>query len=170
MRKSKSKNKAKKPVAEKTATGRNKSSGRAVKPAKRTSEQIESNVGKVYRGRTKYIDKETKQERNYVVVIDDGKSVSVAKLKSIKIFDENNRNADKALVEINATRYGLKRRTGVDFERFSKNRMSKQSLKLSDKRVFPEGKEEFKLNSKDKHNVLVHTKAIADPKKKKRGK
>ena len=116
------------------------------------------------------IDKETKKERSYVVVLDDGKHVSVAKLKSIKIFDENNRNADKALVEINATRYGLEKRTGVDFERFSKNRMSGKPLKLDDKDVFPEGKEEFKLSSKDKHNVLVHTKAIANPKNKKRGK
>lgn len=32
-----------------------------------------SNVGKVFQGKTKYIDKETKPERNYVVVIDDGK-------------------------------------------------------------------------------------------------
>lgn len=177
-------NTAKKPVTGKTATGRNKSSsagktatgktkssGQATLPATRTTAKPkESNVGKVYRGRTKYIDKETKPERNYVVVLDDGKNVSVAKLKSIKIFDENNRNADKALVEINATRYGLEKRTGVDFERFSKNRMSKQALKLSDKRVFPEDKEEFVLSSKDKHNALVHTKAIADPKKKKRGK
>ena len=43
-----------------------------------------SNVGKVYRGRTKYIDTETKLERNYVVVRDNGKNVSVSKLKSIK--------------------------------------------------------------------------------------
>ena len=42
------------------------------------------NVGKVYRGKTKYIDKETKPERNYVVVVDDGKRIKVAKLKSIK--------------------------------------------------------------------------------------
>lgn len=126
-----------------------------------------NNVGKVFRGKTKYIDLDTKPERNYVVVIDNGKSVSVAKLKSLKIFDENGKNADKALIEINASRYGLKKRTGVDFQRFSKNRMSKQPLKLSDKRVFPNGKEEFKLNSKDKHNVLVHTKSIANPKNKK---
>ncbi|UKI47867.1 MAG: hypothetical protein L6V82_08725 [Clostridiales bacterium] len=66
------------------------------------------NVGKVYRGRTKYIDVETKPERDYVVVIDDGERVKVAKLKSIKIFDENGKNADKALVEINSERYGLK--------------------------------------------------------------
>lgn len=39
--KNQTKNKAKKPVAEKTATGRNKSSGRAVKPAKRTTERQE---------------------------------------------------------------------------------------------------------------------------------
>ena len=127
-----------------------------------------SRVGKVFRGKTKYIDKETKPERNYVVVVDDGKRVSVAKLKSIKIFDENNRNADKALVEINATRYGLEKRTGVDFQRFNKNRMSGKPLRIEDKNVFPEGKERFSLGSKDKHNVLVHTKSIMNPKNKKR--
>ena len=182
------KNKAKKPVAGKTATGKNKStgkssasSGRAAKPAKRTSPakkapkqtkatktpvvekaatgKKNSNVGKVYRGRTKYIDKETKPERNYVVVIDNGKNVSVSKLKSIKIFDENGKNADKALLEINATRYGLERRTGVDFQRFNKNRMSKKALDLSDKDVFPEGKERFKLGSHDLARSLRHTNA-----------
>lgn len=127
----------------------------------------DTNVGKVYRGRTKYIDKDTKPERNYVIVSDNGKKVSVAKLKSIKIFDSNEKNADKALVEINAERYGLTKRTGVDFQRFSKNRMSGKNLSLSDKKVFPEGKERFSLNSKDKHNVLIHTKAINNPKNKK---
>ena len=171
--KAKTKN-SKKPVAEKTATGKNKSfgagktasknkssSGRTVQTAKRTQAKPkkESNVGKVYRGQTKYIDKETKKERNYVVVLDDGKRVSVAKLKSIKIFDENGRNADKALVEINATRYGLEKRTGVDFQRFNKNRMSGQPLKLEDKDVFPEDKERFKLGSHDLSRTLRHTKA-----------
>ena len=117
-----------------------------------------SRVGKVYRGKTKYIDKETKLERNYVVVVDDGKRVSVAKLKSIKIFDENNRNADKALVEINATRYGLKKRTGVDFQRFGKNLMSKKPLRIEDKDVFPEGRERFSLGSHDLARVIRHTK------------
>lgn len=175
----------KKPIVGKTATGENKktgkgsaSSGRAAKPVKRTSpakkapkatkispkktakvEKKDSNVGKVYRGKTKYIDKETKPERNYVVVIDDGKRVSVSKLKSIKIFDENGKNADKALVEINATRYGLEKRTGVDFQRFNKNRMSGKPLDLSDKDVFPEGKERFKLGSHDLARSLRHTKA-----------
>ena len=95
--------------------------------------------------------------RNHVVVLDDGKKISVAKLKSIKIFDENGRNADKALVEINATRYGLKKRTGVDYQRFNKNRMSGKLLRIDDKDVFPEGKERFKLGSSDLHHTLAHT-------------
>lgn len=129
--------------------------------------KTKNNVGKVYRGKTKYIDKETKPERNYVVVVDDGKKVSVAKLKSIKIFDKDGKNADKALVEINATRYGLEKRTGVDFQKFSKNRMSGKPLSLSDRKVFPEEKERFKLGSHDTSRVLVHTKsALKQPKRK----
>ena len=133
------------------------------KPSQKTARDIDSRkkiskVGKVYRGKTKYIDKDTKPERNYVVVIDDGKNVSVAKLKSIKIFDENARNADKALVEINATRYGLEKRTGVDYQKFSKNRMSGNRLKIEDKKVFPEEKERFSLGSHDLSRVLRHTK------------
>ena len=115
------------------------------------------NVGKVYRGKTKYIDKKTKPERNYVVVVDDGKRIKVAKLKSIKIFDENGKNADKALVEINATRYGLEKRTGVDFQKFSTNRMSGKSLTLKDKDVFPEDKERFTLSNRDRDKALFHT-------------
>ena len=110
-----------------------------------------NNLGKVYRGRTKYIDTETKLERNYVVVRDNGKNVSVAKLKSIK--KEN----DAALIEIDHKKYGLSKRTGIDFQRFGRNRMSQKPLALSDKRVFPEGKERFKLSSKDTYRVIKHT-------------
>ena len=117
-----------------------------------------NNVGKVYRGKTKFIDKDTKPERNYVVVSDNGKNVSVSKLKSIKVFDKEYRNADKALVEINANRYGLPKRTGVDFQRFSKNRITKKPLRLNDSAVFPKGKEEFKLGSHDLSRTLRHTK------------
>ena len=115
------------------------------------------NVGKVYLGNTQYIDIENKLQRNYVVLVDDGKNVTVAKLKSIKITDAQGKNADKALVEINASRYGLKRRTGVDFQRFRINRMSKNRLSLSDKKVFPEGKELFILSNRDRDKALYHT-------------
>lgn len=130
------------------------------------SKSTPSKVGKVYRGRTKYIDVETKPERNYVVVVDDGKNVSVAKLKSIKIFDADGKNADKALVEINATRYGLEKRTGVDFQVFGKNRMSGKPLKIEDKEVFPEEKERFKLGSHDLGRTLRHTGRAGNKKKK----
>ncbi len=131
-----------------------------------TTKKKNNNVGKVYRGRTKYIDKEPKKERNYVVVLDDGKRVTVAKLKSIKIFDENGKNADKALIEINASRYGLTQRTGVDFEKFSKNQMSGKPLKLEDKRVFPEGEPRFELSKKDRDKAVYHTGAKKRNKKK----
>lgn len=114
-------------------------------------------TGNVYRAKTKYIDLDTKPERNYVIVLDDGEKISVSKLKSIKIFDNNGKNADRALVEINATRYGLDKRTGVDFQVFNKNRMSGKCLKVSDKDIFFTGKEEFKLGSHDLNRTLVHT-------------
>lgn len=117
----------------------------------------QSAVGKVYRGETKYIDKEPKKQRNYVVVRDSPRGVSVAKLKSIKQLDKNGRNADKALVEINHERYGLPSRTGVDFQRFDKNLMSGKLLDLEDKDVFPEDKERFTLSNRDRDKAVYHT-------------
>ena len=111
-----------------------------------------SNVGKVYRGRTKYIDLETKPERNYVVVKEKQPYVEVAKLKSVK------KEKDRALYEINKDKYGLEKRTGVDYQRFSRNRMSKKKLSLFDKDVFPEEKERFRLSNYDAHKAVVHTK------------
>ena len=125
-------------------------------------------VGSVYRGRTKCIDKETKPERNYVVVQDNGKKIAVAKLKSIKIIDENKKNAYKALVELPATRYGLELRTGVDFQVFDKNLMSGKPLILEDKDVFPEQTAKFKLVSHDLNRALVHTGRVVRQKKKKK--
>lgn len=122
------------------------------------SDIIASNVGKVYRGKTKYIERETKPERNYVVVRDNGKNVSVAKLKSIK------KDNDPALLGIDHKKYGLEKRTGVDYQRFGKNRMTKRSLSLSDKKVFPEQRERFKLSSSDTHRAVIHT----QPRKKKK--
>ena len=124
-----------------------------------------SHVGKVFRGRTKYIDKETKHERNYVIVRNKGEQVSVAKLKSIKKFDEKGRNNDRALQQINHGAYGLEKPTGVDFQVFRTKRMSNKPLCITDREVFPEGTERFKLSSHDTHRVLEHTKQT---KKKKR--
>ncbi len=137
----------------------------AIRAAKEKTEQ--SNVGKVFRGRTKYIDKEPKLERDYAVVRETERGVTVAKLKSIKKFDENGKNADRALVEINHERYGLPNRTGVDFQQFDTNRMSGKPLKLADKDVFPENKERFTLSHKDRDKAVYHTgvKKHSKPKK-----
>jgi len=139
------------------------------KPSHPQGEAKKSSVGEIHRGNTKYIDTEPKQQRNYAVVKDKDGKVTVAKVKTIKKFDENGKNADPALVEINHERYGLPERSGVDFETFDKNRMTNKPLKLSDKDVFPEQQPRGKLNSKDKHRVLIHTGQIIDPKKKKGG-
>lgn len=136
------------------------------KPApktKQTKSTPNKHVGEIWRGETKYIDTEPKRQRDYVVVIDNGKSQTVSKVKSIKIFDKNDKNADKALVEINATRYGLEQRSGVDNETFNKNRMSGKPLTISDKRVFPETKPRAKLGSHDTNRVLRHTGRLSKP-------
>lgn len=125
--------------------------------AKKAANEKINHIGKVYRGETKYIDKEPKKQRDYVVVRNKDDKVTVAKLKSIKKFDENGKNADKALVEINHERYGLPNRTGVDFERFDKNRMSGKPLDLNDIDVFPEQKERATLSRKDTDKALYHT-------------
>jgi hypothetical protein len=53
-------------------------------------------------------------------------------------------------------KYGLDKRTGIDFQVFNKNRMSKKPLRLDDKRVFPEEKERFKLSSHDTYRAIKH--------------
>ena len=136
--------------------------------AAKNKEPKQNNVGKVYRGETKYIDKEPKKQRDYVVVRDTERGVTVSKLKTIKKLDENGKNADPALVEINHERYGLPNRTGVDFERFDTNRMSGKPLRVEDKAVFPEDSERFTLSSHDKHNSLVHTGMVLKKGKKKK--
>jgi len=116
-----------------------------------------SHVGEVHRGNTKFIDTEPKLQRNYVVVKDKDGVVSVSKLKSIKKFDDNGKNNDPYLIEINQERYGLEKRTGVDKAVFRKNRMSNKPLDINDKKVFPEGKPRFSLSSKDRDRSLYHT-------------
>mgnify|MGYP005809278321 FL=1 len=41
--------------------------------------------------------------------------------------------ARRAIVENNATRYGLKKRTGVNFQLFGKNRISRKPITVQDK-------------------------------------
>lgn len=114
------------------------------------------NVGEVYKAETKYIDKDTKKTRNVVIVAQNNEgNVKVSKLKSIKKVDANNKNSDEHLVEINHARYGLPKRTGVDSQKFSRNRITKKPFNIEkDKDVFIE--KQFKLGSHDLHNTKKH--------------
>lgn len=116
-----------------------------------------SNLGKVFRGRTKYIDPEIKRERNYVVVRDNGKFVSVAKIRSAKKLDDRGKDVNKKLYVLDQKKYPLSKPSGVDYQRYSKNRMSNKNLALSDRNVFPEEKERFSLSSHDTYCVVRHT-------------
>lgn len=103
----------------------------------------------------------------HVAVAEDGKHISVCKLKTIRKYDESGRNADHALVGINSTRYGVAKPNGSRFSGFSKNRQSKKALELEDRDVFPEGEARFTFGSHDKHNALLHVGRILQ--KNKRG-
>ena len=115
-----------------------------------TAKETQKIVGGVYRGRTKYIDPEPKLERNYVAVKANSNKVSVVKMKSYK------KDYDPHLVEMDQKKYSLEKRTGVDHEMFSKNRMSGKDLKITDRDAFPKGAPEFRLSSHDTHRVLYH--------------
>ena len=90
-------------------------------------------VGGVYRGLTKHIDPEPKQTRRYVVVKDNGKNIAVSKIKSIKKFDINKKNADKHLVEIDSNYPNLTKRSGVDKDVFRYDKQTKKKLKMDKK-------------------------------------
>ena len=65
--------------------------------------------------------------------------------------------------------YGIRRKTvGKRVRHDIKRNFENKPLRIDDKDVFPEGKDRFCLNSKDKHNALIHTGAIMNPKRKKR--
>jgi len=112
-------------------------------------------VGEVYTVQTKFIDPETKKERKFCVVTDYKDRVGISKIHSIKHLDENGRNADKRLVEINQNYQGLTKRTGVDRKIYRKNRFSQKDLTVSPQNGFNEIMD-FKLSGNDRAKVLEH--------------
>lgn len=125
-----------------------------------------SNVGKVYYGKTKYIDNDTRPRRRYVVVNDNGTNVKVSKLKSIKKFDNNGKNADPFLQEIDQSKYPkLKQRTGVDSEVFNKNRRTKQKLTLDKGNGVFDATPDFELDASDIARIKKHVKLRGGKKK-----
>lgn len=113
-------------------------------------------VGSVFIGQTMFIDPDTKRTRRYIVLKQRGDIVRVGKLKSIKIFDENGKNADPYLVEINQNYPGLTKRTGVDKSTFAKNLIKNQPLEITDDDVFKQ-EPEFRVSARDLNKAQIHT-------------
>ena len=84
-------------------------------------------------------------------------------LHSFRRGESIKKDNDEALFEIDFKKYGLANRTGVDYQRFDKNRMSKKPLSLEDRKVFPEGQERFKLSSHDTYKAIRHTQKKKKP-------
>lgn len=141
----------------KKAAAKNKSTSNKTKTTTNVSNSHEKkHIGEVYTAETKYIDKDTKKHRRYAVVDEKNGNIRVSKIKSIKKFSTEGKNADKALIEIDSSYPGLTKRTGVDFEVFHKNRINKKNLTLEkDNEVFNE-KPDFILNDIDKKRVRSH--------------
>jgi hypothetical protein len=116
----------------------------------------DNNVGYVFIGKTMFIDPDTKNTRRYLVLKQKGEVVRVGKLKSIKQFDENNKNADPYLVEINQNYKGLTKRTGVDKSTFARNIIKNQPLKITDRDVFNQ-EPEFRVSMRDLRKAQIHT-------------
>jgi hypothetical protein len=113
------------------------------------------NKGKVYWGESKFIDTDTKPRRRYVVVKDNGETVKVSKLSSLKKFDKDGKNVDSNFAEIK--KYdGLTKRTGVLNRLFAKNKKTKEKLRIGkDNGVFDE-KPIFELDDEDFEKVEKH--------------
>lgn len=110
-----------------------------------------NNEGKVYWGKTRYIDYDIKPRRQFLVVKDDGKNVKVAKLTSL----DEKKKQDKRFLQIK--KYPeLKKDTGVYKSLYGKNRVSGEKLSLNDKYKVFDKKESFSIDDEDLNRVNSH--------------
>ncbi len=110
-------------------------------------------TGNVYYANSRKIDAtDEKPRRQYVVVRDSGKYVSVSKIRGL---NSNEKNSER-LYMLDKNKYPLTKESGVDNYVYSRRSDNSRWLKLDDKEVFDIEKS-FKLTSHDTHNVLVHT-------------
>ncbi len=126
------------------------------------------NEGKVVYGKTRFIERDTKPRRRYVVVKDNGKNIKVVKTNSMKKDIFGNYIEDKHKVEIDRNYHGLKERTLVDNKVFSKNRITKQKFSLDKNNGVFDTREEFILNDYDFDRVFNNATFRTGKKHKKR--
>ena len=129
-----------------------------------------NNEGKVYYGKTRFIDTDNKPRRRFVVTKDEDGYISVAKVGSLKFYDKDGNNLNPAFVEIKSTYKGLTKRTGVFNREYSKNRKTKERLNLRKGNGVFDGKELFELDDEDFNKVDLHIKNAKTNYRKKRRK
>lgn len=115
-----------------------------------------NNEGKVYYGKTRYIDHDVKPRRRFVVVNDNGENIAVAKLGSLKKFDSKGKNVDSRFVEIDPDYPGLTKRTGAYNQLYKKNKVTKEKLSLRQGNGVFDKNPEFELTDVDFHKVDSH--------------
>lgn len=126
------------------------------------------NEGKVVYGKTRFIEKDTKPRRRYIVVKDNGENIKVVKTNSMKKDKFGNYIIDKHKVEINSNYPGLNKRTVADNKVFSKNRITKEKLSLKKNNGVFDTKEQFILSDYDFNNVFNNATFRTGKKHKKR--
>lgn len=130
-----------------------------IKPRKKRK-----HVGEVYFANSRQIDlSDYRKRRRYVVVKDNGENVGVSKIRGV------NGNNPERLYPLDKTKYPLTKECGVDNKVYTTKANAKEKLSLTDTTVFDKTPE-FKLTSKDTHNVLQHVKLRTGRKHKKRSK
>lgn len=110
-------------------------------------------LGEVYWANSQKIDKlDNKKRRQYAVMRDNGKYVSVSKIRG---FNENIKNEER-LFELDVKKYPLSKRSGIDKKIYSQRVDNRKLLRLEDKEVFDKSPS-FKLSSHDTHKAINHT-------------
>lgn len=122
---------------------------------------MKKRLGEVYWANSQKIDKmDNKKRRQYAVTKDNGRNVGVSKIRG---FNDNPKNIER-LFELDMSRYPLSKRSGVDKKVYTR-RTNKKPLRLEDFDIF-DSSPAFKLNSRDTHDVLVHTGQTSNSQKK----
>ena len=110
-------------------------------------------LGEVYWAKSQKIDTfDTKKRRQYVVIKDNGKYVSVVKIRG---FNENIRNEER-LYELDIKKYPLAKRCGIDKKIYNQRVDNRKLLRLEDNEVFDKSLV-FKLSSHDTHRAINHS-------------
>ncbi len=109
-------------------------------------------TGNVYWANSIKIDAtDKKPRRQYVVVRDSGKYVSVSKIRGV---NANEKNSER-LYKLDKNKYPLTKDSGVDKKIYSRRSDNCRPLKLEDRQVF-DTDSSFKLSSHDTYRVLAH--------------